>query len=266
VLTSIEGVFKRELQKRTIYIPYGVRLNTSHGDRDYIEDQIADHRDEMLSALCHVLKRFLAMGTPIVVANSEFTSGPFSEFSGYMRQLAKLLHAYGAETGRPNAWADKIVRTWSQTLGQVSRTEEDELESHIVTVLTFYEAVREKSEQVDISPQQRSLLEAFERIENYSHGEEVGTLYITTAGKLLNAMNLNRIGFNAVPKTAQAMGRRLEKVDCESLKVLDESHDCRLIRKSNQRPIGIFRPNENESSLRPDLPMTLGGLEHHVSQ
>jgi len=70
---------------------------------------------------------------------------------------------------------------------------------------------------------------------------------------LLNAMTLNRIGHDALPKTAQGMGRRLDQAKWSNLKVLNDSDDARLKRKSKQRLIGIFRPGE----VDPTEPLTL---------
>jgi hypothetical protein len=243
VLTSIEGVFKRELQKRVIYIPYGVRLSKANGDRDYIEEQIAEHRDELLSGLCHVLRRFMTRDTdPINRRFCDPSEGPFLEFSGYMRQMSKLLHSYAIEAGRPDTWADNIIRNWFETLGNVPDKEGDELENHVLTLIALYEAVRDKSQQADVSPQQITLLGCFKREEHHEFAGQIGTLYVTAAGKLLNALNLNRIGSNALPKTSQAFGRRLEQAEWSTLRVLKASDDPRLKRQSNERPIGIFRP------------------------
>jgi hypothetical protein len=125
-----------------------------------------------------------------------------------------------------------------------TESEGDELETHIENLLELYEAVRVKSELMDLSPQHRAILNCFEREPNYTHGGETGVLYVTAAAKLLNAMTLNRIGNNTLPRTAQAMGRRLEQAKWSTLKVLDETDDARLKRQGNKRRVGIFRPSE----------------------
>lgn len=242
-ITSIEGAFKRELQKRMVYVPYGVRLNRNHADRDHIEDQIVEHRNELLSALCYVLKRFMGQNaeqTRERLAN--LPPHPFQEFSGYLTTLARLLYAFEAEADKPTDWADNIIGQWFQTLGPASENEGDELETHIENLLELYESVLIKAEVMEISPQLRAVLVCFERIPNYRHGREVGVLYVTAAKKLLNAMNLNRIGGNAVPRTAQAMGRRLEQAKWSELRVLDGEDDPRLKRQGKNRRIGIFKP------------------------
>jgi hypothetical protein len=246
-LTSIEGVFKRELQKRVLYIPYGVRLNDNHSDRDHIEDQIAEHRNKLGTALCHVLKRFIGQNCEQVTNRLKaLQATPFPEFGSYMQVMGRLLFAYEQEAGLRRGWAEPIINNWFQTFGNVTEPEGDEFEAHVDSLIKLCEAVRDKSCQLDLPPQQRILLDCFERHEDYRYGEETGTLYITSASKLLNAMAMNRIGNNSVPKTAQAVGRRLEQAKWATLKVLKASDDARLKRRSNERVIGIFQPKEPE--------------------
>jgi hypothetical protein len=261
VLTSIEGVFKRELQKRVLYIPYGVRLKDEHGNRDDIEDQITLRRDELLSGLCHVLKRFIGQSTEKIRGRlAKLPPNAFGQFSGYITLLAGLLYAFETEAGHPAGWAEGIISNWFKTLGSANESEGDELETHIENLLELYEAVRVKSELMDLSPQNRAILNCFEREANYTHGGEIGVLYETAAAKLLNAMNLNRVGNNSIPKTAQAMGRRLEQAKWSTLKVLDETDDARLKRQGNKRRIGIFRPSDTAMEVRSISPLHEGVL------
>jgi hypothetical protein len=196
VLTSIEGLYKQELLKRTVCIPYG-SLSKEHRDRDYIEDQIELHRNVIMFGLCHVFRQFLAMKPEQVQERLEkLPRSPWPAFLGYVRVLARLLYAYAIERKLTPAWADQIIGDWFQTLGAASvEREDDVMETHVYQALEFYEAVRDK--QVwggDLVPSNGILLKAIERIADYEHAGQRGTLYITSAERLLAAMRANNRG------------------------------------------------------------------------
>lgn len=250
VLTSIEGLYKQELQKRTVCIPYGA-LSEKHRDRDYIEEQIDLHRDLILSGICHVLRQFLAMDPEKVQERlKELPKSPWPEFQGYVRVLARLLYAYAIERKSSLAWADQIIGGWFQTLGPASvGRDEDVIETHVFQALELYEAIRTKQENGgDLSPANRTLFNAIEPIEDYEIGGKHGTLHVTSASRLLGAMQLNNIGLRDLPKNASGMGRRLDSGGWRELCVLKESDDKQLLgRTSGQRKIGIFRPEETST-------------------
>lgn len=252
VLTSIEGLYKQELQKRTISVPYGA-LQRGYVDRDYIEEMIERDRNLILSALCHVLLEFQAT-TPEEVHKrlQSLPASPWPEFQGYIRILARLLYAYAKVRGWALKGVDKIIGNWFQTLGASSiEREDDVLETHVYHALEMYEAILAKKEQGwDGAPTHTVLLNAIERISDYEYKGQKGTLYRTSAAKLLAGMKANNIGIKDLPRNASGMGRRLDSGGWRELRVLKETDDPNLLaRASNQRRIGIFRPAE--SDLRP---------------
>ena len=248
VLTSIEGLYKQELQKRTICIPYGGALQEAHRDRDYIEEQIELRRDLMVSGLCHVLREFLSMKPEQVDERlRKLPVNPWPEFQGYVRVLARLLYAYATLRGSPLTWADEILSGWFQTLGTASAEREDDvIETHVQQALDLYEAIRAKKESfVEVSPASEMLFSAIQRVPNYPHKVKRGTLYITNASRLLSAMRSNNIGIKDLPKNATGMGKRLESGQWAMLQVVKEDDDKQLLRRtSGQRKLGIFRPDE----------------------
>jgi hypothetical protein len=249
VLTSIEGLYKKELQKRTICIPYGGGLHEAHRDRDHIEEQIELRRDVMLNGIFHVLREFLAMKPEEVderLRNLPYQN-PWPEFQGYVRVLARLLYAYATLRGSPLTWADKIIGEWFNTLGAASVEHEDDvIEMHVQQALELYEAIRAKKESfVEVSPASEMLFSAIQRVADYPHKGKLGTLYITSASRLLGAMRSNNIGIKDLPKNATGMGKRLESGQWAMLQVVKEDDDKQLLRRtSGQRKIGIFRPDE----------------------
>jgi hypothetical protein len=247
VLTSIEGLYKQELQKRTISIPYGA-LQKGYADRDYIEEMIERDRDVILSALCHVLQQFLATEPSDAQKRLEaLPICPWPEFQGYIRVLARLLYAYATVRGWALKGADKIIGNWFKTLGRTATERDDDvIETHVCQALDMYEAVLDKKEYGgDMLPTHTILLKAITRVENYEYMGRTGRLYITSASQLLAAMRANNIGVKDLPKNASGMGRRLDSGDWGELKVLKESDDKHLLsRTSDQRKIGIFRPGE----------------------
>lgn len=248
VITSIEGLYKQELQKRTVCIPYGA-LSEKHRDRDYIEEQIDLHRDEMLSSLCHVLRQFLAMSPEDVQGRlDKLPACPRPEFQGYMRVLARLLYAYAVTAEWSQADADQIIGDWFKTLGPASvEREDDVIETHVYQTLELYEAVLAKHDWGgDVSATNGALLKAITRIQDYDHKGEKGTLYVTSASRLLSAMRANNIGLRDLPRNASGMGKRLQSGDWKDLRVLTENDDKELLgRRSKQRLIGIFRSQDD---------------------
>jgi hypothetical protein len=249
VLTSIEGLYRQELQKRTICIPYGGALQEAHRDRDYIEEQIELRRDLMVSGLCHVLCKFLSMKPEQVDERLRKlpSKNPWPEFQGYVRVLARLLYAYATLRGSPLTWADEIISGWFNTLGAASVEHEDDvIEMHVQQALELYEAIRAKKESfVEVSPASEMLFSAIQRAADYPHKGKLGTLYITSAARLLSAMRSNNIGIKDLPKNAIGMGKRLESGGWAMLQVVKEDDDKQLLRRtSGQRKIGIFRPEE----------------------
>ena len=246
-LTSIEGLFKGELQNRTISVRFG-RLADRHRDRDAIEREIKGKRNAILSGVCCVLCRFLRNADQNwrdklpSLANNCWTN-----FQGYVETLASLLFAYGEETGRDAEWVDRILQSWFETIVVAcNEREEDVFETHIEHLLQLYDAQCEKSSFLpDLQPAGVALLKAVKKETGYHNRDEQGSLYVTSAGELLNVMQMNRIGVQDLPKTAHGMRARIDSTRWVRLRILDEQDDPRKLRRSSQRrPIGIFRPDD----------------------
>jgi hypothetical protein len=248
VITSIEGLYKRELQKRTICIPYGA-LHDQHRDRDYIESQIELRRNAMLNGIFHVLQAFLSLEPEEVGARLQNlpAKNPWPEFQGYLQALARLLYAYATVSGRPMTWADEIISEWFKSLGAASAEPEDDvMETYVSQALELYEAIRAKKQNcAEVSPAHDMLFRAIQRVEAYPHKGKRGTLFITNATGLLNALRANNIGGKDLPKNATGLGKRLQSGGWTVLQVLTEDDDKQLLRRtSGQRKIGIFQADE----------------------
>jgi hypothetical protein len=92
VLTTIEGVPKRELQNRIIaadYLVTGEKLR-----RDPIEAEIKRERHSILSALVAVFQRFLRIRGQLPVPNA------IPNFKENFEADADLLHAFAAVSGK----------------------------------------------------------------------------------------------------------------------------------------------------------------------
>ena len=248
VLTSIEGLYKQELQKRRIGVTYGA-LQDKHADRDFIEEEIELHRDVILSGLCHVLREFMAMNPEDVRDRlAKLPRNPWPEFQGYVRVLARLLYAYATVRGTPLKHADAVITALFRTNETASvEREDDVIETHVYQTLEMYEAIREKQEcGGDLTPASSTLFKAIERVADYEHGGIRGTLYVTSAARLLSAMRANNVGLKDLPRNASGMGRRLESGTWSMLQVLKKEDDPKLLRRtSDQRRVGIFRADES---------------------
>ena len=76
-----------------------------------------------------------------------------------------------------------------------------------------------------------------------------GFLYATTCGALLNLLQSLHFRDTALPKTPEALGRRLRSESFRSFHVLDESSAPELIslkRKGTTRKIGFFIEKEDD--------------------
>ncbi len=104
VITSIEGVPKKELQNRCVEIEY--RLTKGCESRGGIETEISRRRDEICSSMMSVLHTYLR-----VRAERRPTPNPVPNFPEHFMALCDLLRAYGELAGRPKEWSKLIIDT-----------------------------------------------------------------------------------------------------------------------------------------------------------
>jgi hypothetical protein len=221
VITSIEGVFKAELQARCVDVRYEVP-NGPRLSRAAIERDIRELRHEIASTLILVLKRYMEikdepLGCPC----------PVPEFEEHYTALANLLRAYGEVAGKPPEWSESIITEWGRVLGQVE-PEEDYLE-HSISRILF--------------PPSLALDLRVVETKNVTYEGKRGSLYSTECGLLLTMLQEQNPRDQQLPRTPQGLGRRLRSVRFRAFKFLD--HDLApelptLTRTAKSRPIGFF--------------------------
>lgn len=225
VITTIEGVPKRELQNRCVAVEY--HLGGGSHLRGEIESEITRKRDAICSAMMLVLQRYLS-----VRAERRPTPNPIPNFSEHFTALCDLLRAYGEVAGKPERWSEELIKAWSSV---VDRREQDEdaLEYPITRVL------REKSTD-KLSP--GDFTEYPIRFEGVP-----GKLYVTDCGALFAALRELNLHDLQLPKSASALGRRIHSATFCSFRVVDEDKapDIPMLRRSaRKRPIGFFVPDD----------------------
>jgi len=217
VITSIEGVWKEELQNRCVEVEY--RIKGDPLKRGLIEREITERRDEMASAMVPVLQRYLQ-----IKRENRPSPNPIPQFEEHFTALCNLLWAYGEVAGKPQGWAEQTMGAWNEVLGQHEEAE-NELEEPLREVLTggmFLTGTKQL---------------------RICHNNRQGTLYITEAERLLAMLRgLNRRDLE-LPKNGQGLSRRLRSNKFRSLTVLhpENAPDIpALQRKPETRPLGIF--------------------------
>jgi hypothetical protein len=220
VITSIEGVWKPELEARCVAVKY--EIQGEHTDRDDVEQDILRYRNEILSAMIPVFQMWLKIrGTKKL-----WTKYPRPSFGRHFDVLAELLSAYGIVSGKEDGWAERIVAEWQNCLNEsaVQADDEDELESPIKLILYR-----------DASP-----------LSIFVDGQS-GKLYLTECGALLAELRRMYYRDLTVPKNAAGLGRRLRSARFRSMKFLDcelAPHIPQLRRTPTKRPIGFFMADE----------------------
>jgi hypothetical protein len=225
VITSIEGVVRRELMARTVNVAYGVpgpRLR-----RGPLEREIKERRGSISSALMLVLQRYMQ----IKIRGQRTWPNPVPEFEEHFSALCDLLQAFEEVAGKPEGWAAGIVNEWNQTIFN-AEIEGDALEQPLRRII----ANAEKWGAVD----------GF-KLDGFHWNGENGKLYVTSAGGLLTALQQLNIRGLVLPQTPEGLGRRLRSskfntitvLDCESAPNVD-----RLKRSKRWRPIGLWVPRE----------------------
>jgi hypothetical protein len=212
VLTTIEGVAKRELQTRTVTVDY--RITGPAIGRMAIEREIAQRRHEMLSAFVPVFQRFLQTKgerqTPVALPN----------FQENFESDADLLRSFAVVAGKDPAWAEQIIAGWVSII-EGREIEESELEHPICRVV------------------EEGLLEVLAE-ENFAG--RPGKLYVTTSGGLLTALQKLLVRDRSLPTTPEGLGRRLRSQRFCSFDVVTDEKIPALRRRGRVRPIGLFFP------------------------
>ena len=222
VVTSIEGMFRDELQKRCIEVEYKVVGGMKK--RAPIERDIDKHRDEIGSAHMHVLRRYMA-----IAAEDRETPNPIPAFEEHFSALCNLLRAYGEVGGKPEGWAEDIIGRWAEILSQ-REPDENELEQPLIRVIDVAAAgeLPEPSVVLDIT-----------------HDDKEGRLLVTNGTTLRTGLQGLWLRDLVLPKTAQGLTRRLRSSHFVSIAVLHDENAPEipeLRRRAGQRAIGIFQP------------------------
>jgi hypothetical protein len=220
VITTIEGVYKAELQNRCVEVQY--RLTGPAIARDGIEREIREHRNEISSAMIPVLQRFLQIRSEL-----RPTPNPIPNFSEHFCALCDLLRAYEQIAGKPAGWSERIILAWERTLRQ-KEAEEEELEHPILRVFR-------ESNLIELGYWSEAQISW--------HGRP-GRLLYGGCSPLLGALQQLNLHDCKLPRTGEALGRRLRSGNFRAFKVLDEQSAPELAmlkRTAEQRgPVGIF--------------------------
>ena len=243
VITTIEGVFKPELQKRCVEVKYAVK-GESLG-RGQIELEISLRRNEICSALMVVLQKYFQ------IQGQRSNPNPIPEFEEHFSALCDLLRAFGEVAGKDENWAEAIISKWDVVIRGRDEEEEDELEQPLLRIFDLL-ASRVEFQREDI---------VFE-------GKR-GKLYVTTSATLLTELQKLRLYDRALPKDARGLSRRLRGAKFKALRFLDSESAPEfesLRRTSAKRPIGFFFEDE---ATQDDDAMTMGDVSeseyrHHL--
>lgn len=221
VITTIEGMPKKELHTRTVNVEY--RVVGKKLDRDVIEAEILRERSRIESALMRVLSRFLE------IRSQRDTPDAVPDFRENFRADADLLRAYADVAGKPEAWAEQIIVKWAAVIGG-QEPEENELEHPILRVLAKHAL---------------SLGEI--TMEQTTFKGRKGKLYVTTCNPLLTALENLNLRDGILPRTPNALSRRLHDGKFVGFEVVDEESApelSALTRTARRKPIGFFMPDD----------------------
>jgi hypothetical protein len=228
VITTIEGVFKAELEMRCVEMEFAV--NGQKIGREQIETEILERRHSMNSALVAVLQRFLS-----IKAEHRETPNPRPDFAGHFTTLCDLLRAFGCVAGKPTEWAEEMIRDWDRIIRRPDADqEESELEYPIREILLGSDSFLP---QDDIRRRDKVKIQGRE-----------GALYIVhQCAFLLKKLQEQPALRRSVPVTANGLSKRLSSERFCSLKVvkeMDAPEHKELKRTASRRPIGFFIPND----------------------
>lgn len=229
VITSIEGVFKDELRKRSVEVGYEVS-DGQHARRWSIESEIQQHRHVIGSALMMVLQRYLTISK-----ERRPTPNPIPQFEEHFTFLCDLLRAYGEVAGRPPEWAESIIGVWATTIQQQDADEnESELEQPLLRVL---DEARNGAYEGDFAEM------------HLTYKGQHGSLLVAECAAVLTAIQRLQLRDRDLPRTANGLSRRLRSNTFKSFQVLDANIAPELPdlkRTARKRPIGFFVPDDGD--------------------
>jgi hypothetical protein len=218
VITTIEGVYKAELEARCVTVEYAVSGGKIR--RGPIESEILQKRHEILSSLMVVLQRYLQIRGGYQWPN------PIDNFEEHFTALCDLLRAFGEVAGKPEGWAREIISKWDEVISNRGEAEEDQLEQPLLRIFHDFEGRLELCGGV------------------YFEGKR-GRLYVTTSAELLSLFQALRLFDRDFPKTANGLSNRLNSARFRGFRFLKTDSMDELKRKGNKRPIGFFFENED---------------------
>ena len=225
VITTIEGVYKAELQNRCVEIQY--RLPGPEIGRDGIEREIHGRRNEICSAIMAVLQRYQQIRS----GPRPSTPNPIPNFSENFGALCDLLRAYAHVAGKPVGWSEDIISAWDRILRQ-REAEEDELEHPILRVFRECYVSEWGWNDVPIIFQ-----------------EQRGRLLYGSCSPLLAALQRLNLRECKLPRTAEALGRRLRSGRFRAFRILDEESapELAMLKRTAQKrgAVGIFFPDDS---------------------
>lgn len=216
VITTIEGVWKDELEARCVAVTY--KVSGQKIPRAQIEDEIVERRHAIGSALAHVLQQFLQ-------TRSEHrpSPNPRPSFEEHFTALCDLLRAFAVLAGKPRGWAEEIIEGWNRSIAELATNGDDsELEYPIRSLF-------ENAYDLHLTPR-------------VTHEGRTGILYVTEWGALLTRLRSLKLP-TPLPNNPGGLSRRLRGSTFNSFTVLDENNApelAQLKRTANRRPIGIF--------------------------
>ncbi len=229
IMTSVEGVFKQELQNRCVNVDFKIPPGAKKLRRAENEREIATQRNIIVSALIPVFRRFFQIHGQ---QPTEAPSGPISNFPEYHDTIADLARAFGYVAGKPSSWAEDQIKEWSRIISNVEQ-EECDLEGPICTILS----------------NAYSLMEV---ISGITFQGRKGTLYVTEANKLRESLLALKQNGLEVPRSPGGLSSRLKSSkfvsfqflhwEFESVKV---SGIAEMVRKGRKKPIGFFIPDDD---------------------
>jgi hypothetical protein len=238
VLTSIEGVPRRELKNRCVNVAYAVR--EKHVDPDPVEKEILANRHLINSALLCVLQEFLKQQD----APMSLPPTPMPGFEAHFHTLCRLLRAFETVAGKPARWADTIMEVWSQKAASASIQESDpgELEILVAAFINRVETSIAFNGQIEYVIESNAM--EWRGRSGTMHKMDVSTL-------LLGLHEENRNLKSPLPRDAAALGRRLRDHKWRGMEFLDEKAAPELnLRTATHRYIAFFIPRDDR--LTPD--------------
>ncbi len=231
IITTIEGLAKKELRARSVEIQYGV--TGERIQRGPIEAEINRHRHEIGSALVRVLQRYLQLRreSPQALPN------PIPEFEEHFTALCYFLLAFADVARQPREWSWRLIQEWGlQLANREDEGEEEDLEQPLLRLLDEHDS--------------GTLIDTYFTTESREYAGRRGRLYVTTATGVLTMLQRLRLGNLVLPKNAQGLSRRLADAKFRAFTFFksDTEGIPQLKRTEGKKPIGFFRPTDDNDS------------------